>query len=761
MRICLRFDYPTENFVTLKTPARSFDASVTTESAATLRIAVSITLLMAAGASTQAAEPETRTMSTVSVAATALDSPEPYAGDQFARGGQLGLLGDRDFMETPYSVTAFTEEFLREQQAASIKDILRFDPAVTFQGPSSSSSDSFLIRGFYTDVSEIRLNGLKGLAGDYTLQTDAFERVEVLKGPAAALGGGVGSLGGQINVRGKRATDNPLTRITLRGVSDGIFGGNLDVGRRFGDDGAFGARGNLTYTDGDTEIDNENRRNELASAGLDYRGERFRASVDLLAQRREETGAQGMNFTRDPDTQFVPDPPDVRSGVNTQLDPNQSPINYRARTQALSYAARAGYDILSNLTAEIAFGQLSGSYRDTFPYPNGEPVEDTVTFDLFQSMFRNSVESGEALIRGDWTTGPVRHEASLAYTRFRSYFRYGNVVTTGFATVPAGEPFDQRLGYGDVPLDLFTTSTEESLAIADTMSMADDRLFIIAALRNQSVEDEQHEVPSGDYAQPASTYRESAWTPTLGMVFRPQEYLSLYANYIQGLESGTRVPAEYGMTEDNQVIRYENAGDVFPPYKTKQYEAGVKIDLGKLGGTLAAYQIAQPNILNVPTSDPLLYRMELNGETRNRGVELSVFGEPLAGLRLIASGAVIDATLQKTEGGLLDGNTAEGQPRYGYTLNVDYDLPWLSGLALQGTVTGKSRQYTNVENTQELRAWAVADLGVRYRSPSWHNLEFQLVASNIFDEQYWATSERGYLGYGDPRTIRMSVAVDL
>ena len=54
----------------------------------------------------------------------------PYAGGQVARGGRIGILGSQDIMETPFSTTNYTQKLIQDQQAQSIADVLKNDPAV-------------------------------------------------------------------------------------------------------------------------------------------------------------------------------------------------------------------------------------------------------------------------------------------------------------------------------------------------------------------------------------------------------------------------------------------------------------------------------------------------------------------------------------------------------------------------------------------------------------------------------------------------------
>ena len=50
--------------------------------------------------------------------------PQVYAGGQVARGGRMGLLGNMDFMETPFSTTAYTEQHITDIQARDIGSVI-------------------------------------------------------------------------------------------------------------------------------------------------------------------------------------------------------------------------------------------------------------------------------------------------------------------------------------------------------------------------------------------------------------------------------------------------------------------------------------------------------------------------------------------------------------------------------------------------------------------------------------------------------------
>ena len=54
--------------------------------------------------------------------------PPPYAGGQVATGGQLGVLGNRSVMDTPFNQTSYTAKKAEDQQAKTVRDVMIDDP---------------------------------------------------------------------------------------------------------------------------------------------------------------------------------------------------------------------------------------------------------------------------------------------------------------------------------------------------------------------------------------------------------------------------------------------------------------------------------------------------------------------------------------------------------------------------------------------------------------------------------------------------------
>ena len=88
--------------------------------------------------------------------------PSPYAGGQVARGARIGVLGNQDMMETPFSATGYTEQAIRNQQAESIADVMANDPSVRSGYGFGNFSELFVVRGFPLAMEDVSMDGLYG-----------------------------------------------------------------------------------------------------------------------------------------------------------------------------------------------------------------------------------------------------------------------------------------------------------------------------------------------------------------------------------------------------------------------------------------------------------------------------------------------------------------------------------------------------------------------------------------------------------------------
>ncbi|WP_156407001.1 TonB-dependent receptor [Bosea sp. Root670] len=642
--------------------------------------------------------------------------PPAYAGGQVAVGGGLGVLGQRSVMDTPFSVTNYTSKLIEDQRAQSVADVVKNDSSIRNVEPTNvGNANYFVIRGIQVGNAAVAFGGLFGIAPNAQSTLAGIERVEVLKGPGAFLGGlSPSGVGGVINLVPKRATDEPLTRFTATWISNSQLGGHLDLGRRFGDQKQFGVRANLLYRDGGTPISQQSQNLVNGTIGLDYRSDAFRISLDAGYQ---VLNTDRMNNTVTPlATELVPRP----------IKPNKtyvSPWNYSKFADSYGMV-QAEYDVTSNITV---YGKAGVSHMDwDQAVEAGSGLRRNGNFTSTGSRYQIDINrySGEAGVRGRFQTGPLDHEVVISANSFYQARASGlpatlsvtpsNIYNPTFSPNPV-MPAARRYRQND---NSFT-----SYSISDTISAFDKRLQLTLGVRKQFVDINNYTLQTGVIS---SKNKSDAVTPVIGLVVKPLENVSLYASYIEGLTAGSVV----GNT-------FVNAGQVLPPFVTKQYEAGAKVDWGRLMTSVAVFQSEQASgIANTVTNT-----FSDNGETRYRGVELSVAGEIVEGVRALGGITFLDSKLVRTANGTFDGNEAQGTPRVQANLGLEWDPGFVRNLTLFGRMIYTGSSYADAANLQKLKAWTTFDIGARYKieRAGAKPIILQANVTNLFNKAYWTT----------------------
>ncbi|MDO9403054.1 MAG: TonB-dependent receptor [Polaromonas sp.] len=680
-----------------------------------------------------------QTLSTVTVTAGAnLPDvlPPAYAGGQLARGGRAGVLGNADFMDSPFAITSLTEEFRQNIQAKSIADVLKYTPSVqTPQLGLGAQNDAVNLRGFPTNSGAGTFNGLGGLLSRQA-PLEPFERIELLLGSSAFANGRVANVGGTTNLVPKRAGEEPLTRVGTEFISEGNFGVNADIARRFGTDNAWGIRVNASHADGDAAVEHSERRATTGSVGLDWRGERLRWSFDYIHNRRDQSpgltpyiglGA-GQQVPRAPDAGKLFITPGA-STYERKLD---------LGVTRLDYALNDNWD----LSAAHGFSKDEDGPTEYFGFYTLVNQAGDMTVNRFISM-RGKYEnqSGELMVRGRLNTGGVTHKVTAGVSRFAGEGK--SIRSTTFLPVPVTtnlyNPVNiPRPNVASAVLPAHNTydETTTGLFLSDEIGFFNDRLLVTLGVRDTTIESNSYSGVTGALV-PGTDYKTSSLTPAIGVVGKVLPWLSVYGNAVEALESGGVVN-----------------GAVLSPYRSKQLEGGLKADFGTVAATLGVFQIERATGYN---QGGVFVR---DGRQENTGVELSVFGEVQRGLRLYGGLSVIDAKLKRTSVAANNGNTAPDVPDYALGATVDWDVPGVPGLALLGGFTRNGKQYHANDNVVTVPAWTRFDAGVRYTTRiQGKPTVFRFNVDNLADRNYFF-SDRGDLNLAPPRTFYLSATVD-
>ena len=672
--------------------------------------------------------------------ATGGEGSEVFAGGQVARRGSQGLLGSKDFMETPFSMTTYTSEVIENQQARTLGDLIANDPSVRATNPAGGRYEQFTIRGLSLFNSDVAYNGLYGVLPTYTIDMEMADRVDILKGPSQLINGisPRGSVGGGINVVPKRATDKPITSFTGSYASNNQLGGAVDVGRRFGEDDKFGLRFNGVKQSGDTEWDHQSVDREMAVLGLDFRGERLRLSTDIGHTERNTDAPQER----------------VQVGVNAQV-PHAGDVrhNYaqawsKARTEDTFGTVNGEFDVNDSVMLYGGVGARKSNHD--FLRHAVSVTNDAGDFSVQPRDFTRdeNVRTATAGVRNWFKTGPVSHEVNLAASYFYMDFENGGAR---YAAAPSNlydpvqTPTPARPTRQDAKV--YTENRFSGVALSDTLGFFEDRLLLTLGARWQRVKVDDW----SDNIKGATAYDEEKVSPSGGILFKATDKLSLYANYMEGLSQGKIAPST-SVNED----------EIFPPFVSRQVEVGAKYDAGPFAVTAAVFRIKQPAYETNATTRVF----GPNGKRENTGVELSVFGEPLDGFRLLGGVMYIDSELTHTTNGTFDGNRAPATPKYNVNLGAEWDVPTVQGLTLTTRGIYSSSQYLDQSNNKEIDSWERFDVGARYAfKVDDKTITLRGNVENVADKRYWSSagasddSEPG-LTLSTPRTYLFSATVD-
>ncbi len=175
-------------------------------------------------ASRPAGEPEVVQLSTFQVTTT--------ADSGYRAGNSVSATRvDTPIKDLPFSISAFTEQFIEDIGALELLDIVSFAPGVTSGAKEfTQGNNRYSIRGFDGDVTPQR----NGFVGNRYVDSGNVQRVEVVKGPASLLYGQI-TPGGSVNYITKRAERRDFTRVKAQVGTDDFWRTDLDLNRTFSD----------------------------------------------------------------------------------------------------------------------------------------------------------------------------------------------------------------------------------------------------------------------------------------------------------------------------------------------------------------------------------------------------------------------------------------------------------------------------------------------------------------------------------------------
>ncbi|MDL5057274.1 TonB-dependent siderophore receptor [Geitlerinema calcuttense NRMC-F 0142] len=663
----------------------------------------------------------------------------PQSGERYlVPNATTGTRTDTPIIDTPQAIQVVPQRVIQDQQVVRLEEALRNVSGVSFGGTSGSRGYDFSLRGF--ENAPIVQNGFR-LYGEQPLaEVGTLERIEVLKGPASILYGDI-QPGGIINLVGKRPLREPFYEAELQIGNRNFVRPRLDFSGPLTEEGNVLYRINAIYSQGESfrDYDQKIRRFAIApiitwnisdrtdfSVSLDYLNEKRPVDPGLFA-----IGNRPVNVPRD----RIPNEPDditQNDYLSTGYDfEHRFSDNWKIRNAFRYQYYQYDYNFTS---APFLIDEETGDVSRIFAQQSSE--------DRSFTLQTNAV--------GEFNTGPVGHTLLFGVDLNRyeedylAFLDFSNPTTINIFNPIYGQ--NRRPNRDDLePLGSSYSRRVNRIGVylQDQLSFFDERLIFLAGLRYDNIDRETRPL-AGD----RDNQSDDAFTPRLGLVYKPVENVSLYASYSRSFTPNLGTTA---------------TGSSLEPEKGEGYEVGVKTELfdRRLIATLAYFDITKQNVAVADPDFPNLGFVIPTGRQRSRGVELDVTGEIVPGWNVIGFYTYNDAKVTRDTNPDFEGSRLANIPKHSAGLWTTYEIQQgdLQGLGFGVGFNFVGDRQGGLPNSFKLDSYFLTNAAIYYRRNNW---QLALNFKNIFDVNYIesaSTLRNANINPGEPFTVLGSITV--
>lgn len=644
--------------------------------------------------------------------------------------------------DTPASVSVVPKSVLQDQKTGRIKDALENVSSVRPNG-SLLSGNRFLIRGFDNRI--VFRNSLTGTGSAFRSDFDTYnvERLEVLKGPASVLYGRA-EPGGLLNVVTKRPEEEPSYSLEQRFGSFDLYRTEADLTGPLLADHSLLYRVVTVYESSESFRDFGSMDRMAINPSLTWRPTRAtewtieveHLDIDYIADfglpvigRRVADVPRSRSFG-DPND---PDDDAHKTYVGSEFSHRFFNDSWTVRNRFLAGFLGTDDDFVNPTPA---FGNaLQADGR-------------TLNRNIFAQISDSWTYSTNLELLGDFHWAFTRHQPLVGFDYLRidsEYSTFGNFTTPNPAL--AIDIFNPKPSYG-IDRALFIGAREIPTS-ANNHSVFKDENYGVYFQDHITLWEQLHVLGGGRYdwaktgrgrgssfaaakhALPDVLRKDEEFSPRVGILFQPWEWLGIYGSYTTSFGGNNGVSA---------------TGESFDPQMGEQFEAGLKTKWfdGRLAANLAVFDLTRDNLLtpDLSTPDPL-DRLAI-GEQTSRGLEFDLFGEIADGLSVIGSYTWMSKSEVTKDNSGLKGNRLANVPRHAGSLWLRYDvkLAGLEGLELGIGAFFVGNRRGDIQNTFELPGYGRLDSYVGY---GWNVGRYRVTAEfnlrNLLDKEYFESAD--------------------
>jgi iron complex outermembrane recepter protein len=639
---------------------------------------------------------------------------------------------DTSLQEIPQSVQVIPPQVIQDRQSKNIVESLRIIPGIVSEEAERSVFTSANPRGFTTSfaVDGLRDPGIAFSGGS----NSNIERIEILKGPASILFG-QSSFGGTINLVTKQPKKEPYYAIEGTVGNFGLFGGAIDMSGPLNPDKTLRYRLNVL--------------GETGNSFVDFLGvNRFEVSPTVTWELSKNTDItiEGKYISANiPFDTGLPAKGTILPNINGRIplnrflgdpDLNEEKINYFQIGYSLNHRFSEDWQIRN----AFRYGSRLSTQSVTIPQSllADERTLETIYLDQRNQPGKNDTYNLDTYTVGKFNTGTIKHELTAGIDLSRNVSSGRNFEGSQSPIDIFSPDYSAIVQLAPTVFDSRSTNDGLGVYVQNKVNLQDNLILVLGGrfdVVNTKFEDFE--------ASTSESQQNQAFSPRVGLVYKPIPDLSLYASYSNSFQ---------------QSVGRLASGGVFEPERGTQYEIGAKAEIGKkLSATIALFDITRSN---VPTADPENLNFSIQtGEQNSRGAELFVTGEISPGWNVIGGYSYTDARITK-DNTLVVGNRLNNVPQHAASLWTTYEIQQgsMKGLGAGLGLFSVGERQGDLENTFTLPSYLRTDASVFYKK---EGFRATLSLKNLFGITYFPSAQNDLrVRVGDPFTIAGSVSFE-
>ncbi len=522
--------------------------------------------------------------------------------------------------DLPQAVVVVDKDLMARQQVLTLGDALMNVSGVYVMGATGGTQQEIGGRGYLFGSTNTFKNGVQ-FNNSVMPEMSSAERVEFLKGSAAILLGNV-TAGGVLNIVTKKPQFETGGEISMRLGSFDFYKPSLDIYGPLSGSKSIAYRINTTYEKERSFRDDVHaERYYINPSFLIEINDKTRMLVegDYLTDRRTlDYGVGTINFTVNniPRSRFLGVPWSYNAAQESSITVTTThQFNEHWQLRNIS----GFYNYADDMYGTTRPGDDGGFTMES----NGNWVRGIQRGQVNEDYYQTQLD-----LTGKFHTGEIKHQflsGAVVYKDLPNTLSFSPLLVYDSINVFDLNKYPQR---SDVPTLSMNTLTKAPLSVlglyVQDLASITDKLKLLAGVRFNYQQTVSNIFTYSTGKNAVTSIHAHPFTPRFGIVYQPENNISLFASYSNSFTLNTGV---------------DTSGKAIPPSFINQYEAGLKSDwfhrllyLNITGYRIVNSNLAQTSLANGNTNSNI---KELEGQVTGEGVEVELSTKSINGFNMI------------------------------------------------------------------------------------------------------------------------------